>query len=72
MDLTIIGYFVCTFIGILAGAYITLMKPDGELKIDMTDPNKDKYSLEFHTPLDDVPKKGRVIFKVVTITTSNP
>lgn len=39
-------------------------KPAGTLKIDTSDPNTDRYLMEFSIPLEEIPKKKNVLMKV--------
>lgn len=60
---------VDTFLGVLLGlstkTYISDPKNfDGTLKVDTSSPELEKYSLEMHTVLEDLPKKNIVSFKV--------
>ena len=60
----------CLLIGLAAGLFLTrfyLKHPDGVLKVDTRDPNKDAYSLELTTPLDDIPNRKIVVFSVEVI-----
>ena len=52
--------------GILIGVVISKLfqKKDGELVIDLSNPNKDLYQLRFETPLDELPNRKKVIFKI--------
>ena len=62
------SYLIGCFIGILIGMFLRKgRKPDGELKVDVSDPRKDKYLLEFHIPLDDIPGKKSVKLRVVNV-----
>lgn len=55
-----------TFIVGFAIGYILakIRTPDGILRVDTSDPEKDRYLMEFHTPLEDIPKKKSVKLKV--------
>lgn len=57
----------CTLAGVISGVFISRMHPDGVLKVDTRDPNKDAYSLELTTPLDDIPNRRIVMFSVEVI-----
>ena len=52
--------------GILIGVVIAKLfqKKDGELVIDLSNPDKDLYQMRFETPLEDLPKRKNVIFKI--------
>lgn len=72
MDLIVVaGYFGCAFFGILFGIFIMKRKPDGVLKVDVSDPARDRYLMEFHIPLDEIPSKKHVYLTVVN-TVENP
>lgn len=63
--ITAVDAFLGALLGLSAQKYIKSDDfGDGTLKIDMTDPEKDTYRLDFNTPLDQVPKKKTVSFKV--------
>jgi len=60
-------------VSIVAGIYSILtslittlpeVENDGVLKIDTSDPSKDTYLLGLDTPLEDLPKKRRVILTI--------
>lgn len=55
--------FVLGGIGGYAMSFI-LFKRHGTLEIDQSDPEKDKYLVLFNLPLDDVPKRNKIILKV--------
>ena len=69
--LLIVGFFMgfttCFILGMLI-----FDKPDGELMIDQTRPEKDLYTMQFSTPLEKLPKRKKVRFKVKTIKRSAP
>ena len=52
--------------GILIGVVIAKLfqKKDGELVIDLSNPEKDLYQLRFETPLEELPKRKKVVFKI--------
>ena len=52
--------------GILIGVVISKLfqKNDGELVIDLSNPEKDLYQLRFETPLEELPKRKKVTFKI--------
>lgn len=59
----VIGVYI---FGILIGVVIPKLfeKKDGELVIDLSNPEKDLYQLRFETPLEELPKRKKVIFKI--------
>lgn len=58
---------VLTFaLGFVFGIYYISRKTDGDLEIDLVDMEKDIFKFEFSTPLDSIPNKKLVIFKVIT------
>lgn len=60
--------YLYLIIGILALSnivtIIAIIRTDGVLKVDITDPHKDKYLLEFTTDLNKVPKRKRINLRV--------
>lgn len=46
------------------GLPFLIFKHHGTLEIDQSDPEKDKYLVLFNLPLDEVPKKKRIILDV--------
>lgn len=52
--------------GILIGVLIAKLfqKKDGELVVDLSNPDKDLYQMRFETPLEDLPKRKKVVFKI--------
>lgn len=62
----IVGSIVAidTFLGACLHISTASYKGDGVLNIDTSDPNTDKYSLDFITALDQVNEKKSVILKV--------
>jgi hypothetical protein len=56
-----------TFIGSLVGVSNRSYSPplDGNIHVDKTDPAKDVYSIEMHTPLPEIDKKDSILLKVV-------
>ncbi len=59
----VIGAYI---FGILIGVVIAKLfqKKDGELVIDLSNPEKDLYQLRFETPLEELPKRKTVTFKI--------
>ena len=57
---------ICFVLGGIAGFGLPflLYKRHGTLEIDQSDPEKDKYLVLFNLPLDEVPKKKRIILEV--------
>ena len=65
-----LSWFCC---GILIGIVFSVIilrrvKYDGILRIDSTDPVKDKYSLELTTSLEELPEKRAVVLRIVSAT----
>lgn len=62
--------FLTHFLAFAIGGAIAILitnnvtKPDGIFKINTYDPDKDVYSLEFSTPLNEIPNKKDLVFKV--------
>lgn len=52
--------------GVLVGIALK-SESDGSLKIDTTDPLKDKYLLELEIPLDDISKRKTITLKVENV-----
>lgn len=72
MELTVIaGYLGAALLGFLIGIFLRPKRSDGVLRVDVSDPMKDKYLMEFHIPLDTIPSKKRVMLDVRT-TVENP
>ena len=60
-----------TFLGVILGVSSaqydkTQPSDDGVLNIDTTDPNKDFYSLDIDTGLDDLKAKSKITLKIIT------
>jgi len=59
-----------TFLGVILGIstayYSASAKIDGVLNVDTSDPIKDTYSLEIHTPLEDMAWKKSITLQVKT------
>lgn len=59
---------VMTFLGILLGistsSYNRSSAFDGSMIVNNNDPEKTVYSLELDTPIEDLPTKDSVVFKV--------
>ncbi len=55
-----------TFLGVVLRLSSQKYKPpsDGNLVVDQTDPNKDKFRLDITTPLGDLPSKDSITLKV--------
>ena len=60
---TYVLFFVCFVVGIVVGR-LWPSKIDGTFRIDTSDPDKDLYSLDLDTPLDDLGKVKKLTFKV--------
>lgn len=63
--------YIIFFAGIIVGALSTRTiaiymrkKPDGKFCINLSNPDKDVYSLELDTPLSEVPKKNTLVLSV--------
>ena len=61
----IAGWTTCTVVTCLV-----FDRKDGVLKIDQTSPDRDLYSMQFDTPLEKIPKKKKVVFRVETVIRS--
>lgn len=63
------GIIICFFVGILFGLgisyFIVINKYDGEFKVDLSDPEKDTFNLDFSCPIAEIPEKKYVRFRVV-------
>ena len=62
--------FVLAVICIILIAYILCRKepqkkPDGYIRINKSDPNKDTYTLELNIPFGELDERKRIIFEVV-------
>lgn len=57
-------------LGIIIGMVIIFLitKMDGTLKINTYDPDKDVYSFEFTTPLNEITRKNKLHFKVEIVS----
>lgn len=63
--LTAIDVFLGVLLGLSTTSYVkSESRYDGALVVDTSDPNKDSYSLEFSTPLNDLPNLDSVTLKV--------
>ena len=72
MELSVIaGYFAAAMLGLVIGLFLRRKKTDGVLKVDVSDPARDKYLMEFHIPLDEIPSRKHVYLSVVN-TVENP
>lgn len=73
MELSVIAcYFVAVLLGFIIGLFLSRRrKTDGVLKVDVSDPKRDKYLMEFHIPLDEIPARKHVYLSVVN-TVENP
>ena len=72
MELGVIaGYFAAAVFGLVIGLFLRRKKTDGVLKVDVSDPKRDKYLMEFHIPLDEIPSRKHVYLSVVN-TVENP
>ena len=65
LDIFILSILVAIGVGFLIGVPITLrIFKAGTLVIDVSDPDKDRYSFELSTPLDDLPKQTFISLRV--------
>lgn len=72
MELSVIlGYFAAAILGLIIGLFLRKKKIDGVLKVDVSDPKRDKYLMEFYIPLDEIPSRRRVYLSVIN-TVENP
>lgn len=56
--------FFCTIAGLVIGIFLMHSKPDGILKINTSDPEKDVYSFELLIPLDDLKDRTKISLTV--------
>lgn len=62
------GYLIGVGVGLIVGIFLRrARKVDGILKVDVTDPKRDKYLMEFHIPLDEIPMRKYVNLRVINI-----
>ena len=72
MDLKIIGLmFLIGLLGVIFG-YLSALnnvikKPDGVFRVDMTDPEKDIFTVELNCPIAIIPEKKYMLFKVANV-----
>lgn len=61
-------------LGLITGGCLMLicMKKDGTLVINTYDPDKDVYSFEFKTPLNEIAAKRMIHFDVEVLKGSKP
>ena len=52
------------FLGVILGLSSVKYAGDGVLQIDTSNPEKDLYRLDIHTPLEELPNKKTVTLKV--------
>ncbi len=55
---------VDTFIGVLLGISTHNYNGDGTLVVNTDDPSKDLYELKLNVPIDELPNRNSIIFKV--------
>lgn len=55
---------VDTFIGVLLGISTHNYNGDGTLVVNTDDPNKDLYELKLNVPVDELPNRNSITFKV--------
>lgn len=62
----ILCYFLILIVGIVLGSFIdtALVYPNGELVIDTSDPEKDKWLIRLSEPTERAAKRHIVILKV--------
>ena len=53
-----------TFLGVLLGISVSSYSGDGTLKIDTSDPNKDRYLLDVNMPVDQIKTQKQITLKV--------
>jgi len=56
---------VDAFLGVLLGISKSNYEGDGTLTVNSTDPNKDLYNLDLNIPVDELPSRKEITFKVV-------
>lgn len=55
---------VDTFIGVLLGISTHNYNGDGTLVVNTDDPSKDLYELKLNVPIDELPNRNSITFKV--------
>ena len=55
---------VDTFIGVLLGISTHNYNGDGTLVVNTDDPNKDLYELKLNVPVEELPNRNSITFKV--------
>ena len=71
MNMPVIQLLIIFFIGVLLGMVISgllhrnLFKPSGDLVIDTTDEEVDRYSIMISVPIDSLPKKKMISLRIV-------
>ena len=60
----IVIFFVGVIVGLIVAVSFSRWRPDGRLKIDRSNPEKDIYRIEIED-LDKLNKKSLVILKVI-------
>ena len=58
-----VSFVVGALVGVIVGYFLGRSKTSGILMIDTSDPEKDSYLFEVTCPLDDLPRKKKVVFK---------
>lgn len=61
---------IAMFVGIIVGVLISRTKKsyDGVFKVDMTDPNKDIFTVELFCPIGEIPTKRYMAFMVENVS----
>lgn len=54
------------FLGVLLGISKSNYDGEGTLTVNSTDPNKDLYNLDLNIPVDELPSRKEITFKVVS------
>ena len=66
MDISYIWLAIGCIIGILIGVFFRFRKKsyDGIFRVDLTNPDKDVFTLELICPIGEIPTKKILVFKV--------
>ena len=66
MDISYIWFAVGCIVGLIIGIFIRIRKKsyDGIFRVDLTNPEKDIFTLELICPIGEIPTKKSLIFKV--------
>lgn len=57
---------VDTFLGVILGISTHNYNGDGTMTVDSTDEDKDVYNLALETPIEELPNRKTITFKVVS------